>query len=243
MIASGLEISWDLGSEFVSIDLENPQSTSKTLQTFEWWPSEKRLVHYNATLEGINRIDGGYEVRLRYNSDSNTHLAESGALWGTSIIRIYIGADSGVAEWVDESDEENCGIRKWRRISTGLFKTGELETVTRLKRKQELLRAALISIDQRCVLSLEDTSEALEAAHIIPSRHLGAEVIENSILLRADIHRLLDAGMIRIDSAGKVTLSDRLPENYRNLITVTRLPAETLHRVSRALSEAARIEA
>lgn len=50
----------------------------------------------------------------------------------------------------------------------------------------------------------------MEAAHIRP--YLGPETnhVTNGLLLRADIHTLFDLGLLTIDAANKVEISQRL---------------------------------
>ncbi|MFO0713625.1 MAG: HNH endonuclease signature motif containing protein [Sandaracinus sp.] len=75
-----------------------------------------------------------------------------------------------------------------------------LETITRLARpEQAAFRAKLLAAhDARCVVTGCDAVLALEAAHIRPVGQGGGDGIENGLLLRADLHRLFDAGLITI---------------------------------------------
>jgi hypothetical protein len=52
----------------------------------------------------------------------------------------------------------------------------------------------------RCAITGEDVREALEAAHLPgASWRAGDNAAEDGILLRADLHRLLDTGLLRIE--------------------------------------------
>lgn len=52
----------------------------------------------------------------------------------------------------------------------------------------------------RCAISGETVREVLDAAHLpAASWRAGANEAEDGILLRADLHRLLDAGLLRIE--------------------------------------------
>lgn len=53
----------------------------------------------------------------------------------------------------------------------------------------------------QCAVTGCDVSEALEAAHLHPRAAGGSDDISNGIILRADLHRLLDAGLLLIDPA------------------------------------------
>lgn len=68
-------------------------------------------------------------------------------------------------------------------------------------------RKAVLERDKHCVITGCDITEALDAAHIKPSRLCeGQEYydIENGLLLRADVHRLFDRGVFTIGARGNV---------------------------------------
>lgn len=50
-----------------------------------------------------------------------------------------------------------------------------------------------------CVLSDHGPEEVLEAAHILPHAESGINKLDNGLLMRADIHSLFDAHLIKID--------------------------------------------
>jgi len=69
-----------------------------------------------------------------------------------------------------------------------------------LRQGQPRFRKALLrAYDGRCAISGCDLEEALEAAHILPYRGEYTHHVQNGILLRADLHTLLDRGLISID--------------------------------------------
>lgn len=57
----------------------------------------------------------------------------------------------------------------------------------------------------RCAITEFDVVDALEAAHIRPYRGQHTNVVNNGLLLRADIHTLFDLGLLWIDS-GSLTV-------------------------------------
>lgn len=64
------------------------------------------------------------------------------------------------------------------------------------RRGQARFRAALIkAYDGKCAITGCDAVEALEAAHISPHRGIHTDHVQNGLLLRADIHSLLDLGV------------------------------------------------
>ncbi|KQO38892.1 hypothetical protein ASF05_03155 [Aeromicrobium sp. Leaf245] len=69
----------------------------------------------------------------------------------------------------------------------------------RLRRGQPKFRAALLeAYAGRCAVTGSETVSVLEAAHIRPFADGGAAVVQNGLLLRADVHTLFDLGRIGI---------------------------------------------
>ena len=103
-----------------------------------------------------------------------------------------------------------------------------------------MFRPRIIAFDEQCVITGERTMEALDAAHIIPAADNGNEIPENGIALRADIHRLYDAGKFFINpETGKPEriAPDLKSEAYRQILKQGQLPEHTLERVREALRE------
>ena len=72
--------------------------------------------------------------------------------------------------------------------------------VALLRPAQARLRASLgIAYGERCALSGAPVAWTLEAAHLIPFDPIHPEHLQNSILLRADLHRLLDADQLAFE--------------------------------------------
>ena len=91
--------------------------------------------------------------------------------------------------------------------------------------------------DHRCVLTDEATTKALDAAHLIPAAKGENDVPCNGITLRADLHRLFDAGLFTFDHDGRVVaIARELSEAYRRLLQNRRLPPSTLERVRATLA-------
>ena len=85
----------------------------------------------------------------------------------------------------------------------------------------------LKAYSSQCLLSGETIEEVLEAAHIVPVEHRGADTEDNGLCLRVDVHRLFDSGSIRMAPNGHITYSDavRSSRNYRVLPTRIVLPS------------------
>ena len=72
-----------------------------------------------------------------------------------------------------------------------------------------------------CAVTTERTLPALEVAHIRAYGEEGPHRVENGVLLRADIHRLFDAGYVTFDYARgqrdlRFLVSDRIREHFEN---------------------------
>lgn len=205
MIASGIVIHWESAEEYIQLDLGSPSGATIITTTREWWQAERRFVQYNTSSRLRRLKTGTIEVVLTYEHDKNRHIRRDDACWGTSTILIEPNAKKGYATWKDADYADHDGICSWRRIANGLFKEARRESYSKLQRQQDMFRAALLTFEQCCSITGERTIQALEAAHIISSKNRGAEVVENGLLLRADLHRLYDSGNFAVDPSGRVT--------------------------------------
>lgn len=69
---------------------------------------------------------------------------------------------------------------------------------------------------RKCAITGESTLIALEAAHIVPYSQLGTHDVTNGMLLRADFHRLFDAGLVSVSPDMRIKVSPRIREAYFN---------------------------
>lgn len=71
---------------------------------------------------------------------------------------------------------------------------------TWVRPNQAKFRASVFDLyGARCLLTGCETLASLEAAHIVPFASKGSNSASNGLPLRADLHRLFDASVIRID--------------------------------------------
>ena len=70
--------------------------------------------------------------------------------------------------------------------------------------------------ERRCAVTSERTLPVLEAAHIKPFAKSGPNFVTNGILLRSDLHKLLDIGLITITPDLYVEVSEKIKEEYEN---------------------------
>lgn len=237
MKTHGIVIHWDCSDEYVQIDVAALLAGAQIVATSEWWPVERRVVTYTTTSEVRKVGNGEVAITLFYDHSRNTHIRYEEACWGKSVIRFRESASEGIATWHDNDDKDQNGDASWKSLANGLFKDAKREHYSRLQREQDAFRAALLAFDKCCVISGESTVEALEAAHIIPSKRRGAEVVENGILLRSDIHRLYDSGCFVIDPSGKIVVVREVSTHYGAILSGAHLPEQTVQRVSAALAQ------
>ncbi len=67
-----------------------------------------------------------------------------------------------------------------------------------------------------CAVSGEHSLPALDAAHIRPFAEEGPHQVANGLLLRADIHRLFDAGYVTVTPEHRFVVSRRLADEWAN---------------------------
>lgn len=114
---------------------------------------------------------------------------------------------------------EHIGFAIWDVDRDGAFDrnaAAAYETVRRLARvgQQRFRSDALILWGNRCAVSGVALDTALEAAHTVPHTQDGEMNVRNSIVLRTDIHRLFDAGLIAIDPVNLCVVSQSQVEVF-----------------------------
>ncbi|MDR3450370.1 MAG: HNH endonuclease [Alphaproteobacteria bacterium] len=100
-------------------------------------------------------------------------------------------------------------VERQRTASTVLVRSGQS------KFRNKIFKA----YSQKCCLTGDIISDVLEAAHIVPVKHGGADDPNNGFCLRVDIHRLYDSGNLRISPSGVIYYSDAMlaSRNYAPL--------------------------
>jgi len=70
--------------------------------------------------------------------------------------------------------------------------------------------------DRRCAVTRERTLPVLEAAHIRPYGEGGEHRVDNGLLLRRDLHTLLDRGYVTVTTDYHLEVSRRIKEEFEN---------------------------
>lgn len=100
------------------------------------------------------------------------------------------------------ADADRASRRAWvdQRLGQGTFRTRVTDAYGR-----------------RCAVAGERTLPVLEAAHIKPYAQQGPNRVDNGLLLRSDLHRLFDRGLVTIEPE-RLTfgVSERIRDEYSN---------------------------
>lgn len=80
---------------------------------------------------------------------------------------------------------------------------------------QVQFRKNLLETYKCCAITKEDCSLVLEAAHIQEYINKSSNHMQNGLLLRADVHKLFDNGLITITPDYKIKVSEELPQTYK----------------------------
>ena len=81
---------------------------------------------------------------------------------------------------------------------------------------QGTFRIAITSAYGACAVSGEHSLPALEAAHVRPYADGGVHALPNGLLLRADIHRLYDAGYVTVTPDYRFRVSHDLVDHFHS---------------------------
>ncbi|MFD6065460.1 HNH endonuclease [Rhodococcus wratislaviensis] len=88
---------------------------------------------------------------------------------------------------------------------------GHTTAMTRVRRGQGAFRAQLLAeYGHRCALTGPCPPEALEAGHLYSYAKVGQHRNQGGLLLRRDLHRLFDTGLLAVDVAGVIHLAEEL---------------------------------
>ena len=115
-----------------------------------------------------------YEIKTGKKLKINPHLRE--------FRKKFEGLGFQLIEPKKEADRQRRLAETWCRKGQAKFR-----------------REVLEYCGSACLISGCETLAVIEAAHIVPVSEGGDDVAGNGLPLRADLHRLFDAGLLRID--------------------------------------------
>lgn len=248
MIETGIVVHWTSGDELIFINPNDIDDGPISVESIESWSRKGgRQDWASYKSNGSAKKQGEKMVlRLRYEqAEQEDPKAKEYARWGASTIEWTAGASSGKATWKDDGDSYYNGEVAIDLLYGNESKKRNLEVISRFSRPdQAMLRKILVSVDGRCAISGETQLEALEVAHIRAVKNEGAEHLGNAILLRADLHKMFDAGLFAIETteAGPVVRlngGSTISTSYAELFGSADLSRSALNRVRAALKQEA----
>lgn len=89
-------------------------------------------------------------------------------------------------------------------------RTKVLREGVRRQGQPKFREALMAAYEGKCAVTGCDIEAVLEAAHISPYFGKDSNVVQNGLLLRADIHTLFDLGQLKISPEGRIELHKRL---------------------------------
>lgn len=218
-----LRVEWDYGCEYLQFDTLAPLEPDATVATTEWWPAERKRVKYKATCVKWRLEASTLEVSLRYEHEHNEELSKDQVRWGVSEISVDLGKRTAEARWTDKDDPKkwNGNARHCRIVNeedAAFFADMSYDTYLRVARPgQAQLRDEMLRKNGACAITGTTTEAILDIAHIDEARNGGRALWSNCMLLRVDIHRLFDAGLIRFSPDGTALLDRSIAEEYKDL--------------------------
>ncbi|UZF45376.1 HNH endonuclease signature motif containing protein [Rhodococcus rhodochrous] len=103
---------------------------------------------------------------------------------------------------------------------------GHTRVMTRVRRGQGIFRAKLLAqYGHWCAFTGPCPPEVLEAGHLYSYAKVGEHRDGGGLLLRRDIHRLFDSGLLAIDGSGLIHLAEELRE-YATYAPLHGLPVQ-----------------
>ena len=140
---------------------------------------------------------------------------------------IQLNAQPSFLENTDRIDKE-LEISRDSEIPIIIERTRVANNVIHRPYQSKFRKDVLNAYNNRCILTGEHTLDVLEAAHIVPVKQGGTDLVGNGLCLRVDIHRLYDNGKIRIEPNGVVKLNEQIKNavSYADLPKKIRFPLE-----------------
>ena len=225
------------GPEYIHFDVysrnEREEKTLQrlTLQHFEGWFRFSVKVKRKGNDLYINYTPGNNRNELNRYS-----LGERDFVWGLHILHNVVrGTQRGSSTWRGGNGpgwEIRTGKVSGGRRNRTLAKIWEIQ-----REDQSSFRQQLLALDRCCAISEEVCEEALEAAHIVPARAGGREILSNGILLRVDLHRLFDSNPPKFEicpETGQIVIAEGF--NYGGFdLNERQIEEAILQRVNEAL--------
>jgi hypothetical protein len=227
-----IRIHWRDSVERMRVDLAELKVQPKgRLSTQDVLKGEEGVYVYRPRL--AYHVDGKstHVIELVYLKEDHPELADFDVYWGKSTITIPASLAGAAANWVGNPTLNGLD-GKSSKVEFRLEKPSEKKAeVVAVRKAQTRFKQELLKLGPTCALTGETLRALLDAAHIQSVEHGGPDETDNGILLRADLHRLYDAGYFKIKPDGTLTLDTSIPENYRALLTGVTLRQNVIERI------------
>ncbi|RYG89605.1 MAG: HNH endonuclease [Alphaproteobacteria bacterium] len=200
------------------------------------------LLHWQGQTEGlkdsqvINHEVAGDELLVFYRDSKHQHPGAGFRYEGAFRYLSHTGAKPASFTLQRATDHQDADDPEGDYDPTSIV-DGRKQIWAQIKRRQgqpAFRRKLLLAYGGRCAITDCTVVALLEAAHITPYLGKDTNVVQNGLLLRADIHTLFDLGLIAIRDDGLVVVSAKLVgTEYQCLGTKTlRPPADASDRPS-----------
>lgn len=240
-----ITVNWDNVDERIRLDY-GLGGVCMGVQSSENW--DGTVIYYRPNLNH-QIIDGRfYSVELEYREQDHAHLPDDvrkHVYWGTTRLRFcFDGGEPALKKedvvWKGNYGENLNGSPK--KVLIKKEKPSVLKEVAgKVRAEQKKFKGKLCQLENppRCAISGEEMTALLDAAHVIPVADGGSDEVENGLLLRADIHRLFDAGVFRINQDGSLMLKSDigLSESYRESLEDWKVSESTMQRIRISLKK------
>ena len=231
-------LSYGLIEFFYGIDIDNMDDLPEKSTVYSVWPPKdgSKPVEYEVITCAHRVSDEEVHLFVEYGEERPKGFPESYAPSRNTIV-LKKGERSGSCCW-QPSGSLSTEHLEWKSFDL----KASHERVEKRKKysgRSSAFRNMILSLDgSRCVLSCEKTEHALEVAHLIPARKGDNDIPSNGIALRADLHKLFDAGLFRFDRDGKVRLAEGtdISDSYQDFLKNKCLPDGARDRVKDTLA-------
>ncbi|MCE4540780.1 HNH endonuclease [Pelomonas sp. P7] len=231
-----IKIKWRHGTEFVSVDPDFLPSAGTYLKTTECWKESEEVVKYDVLCRAASRHGDRIEMDLRYAQADNPHLAEKNDAWGRCGLVIDVANSRATARWSDVQVASYNGPGRCVVLEDSLLDEYTYQQILRKGRpKQSAMRRQLLQMYGCCALTGETTREVLDAAHIVEVDNNGGNSRANCFLLRTDLHRLFDRGLLTFSATGQAIFAPSVGRGYVDELSGRRLADDVLDNVGEAL--------
>lgn len=204
----GLQIDWEDYSEVECLGLGVLNGTSKFTEAQCVYGGRIRVYVYRVH---VTRQES--KIEIEYEREPTTWPKNWGMYKGTLTVFLADKESSQPSRvtWQirgESEPEELVHGKNWifypeEKVGpVNVVPRGKLKTSKLARPKQQKMRNQLISMYGGCMVTGVETLEALEACHIVPVKNNGDDSIQNSLLLRRDLHALFDARLLMFVERG-----------------------------------------